>query len=124
MRITLRSTTTMMTGVIIGTVMRHIVVQVLAPDMRLASSSDESMRRNAGVISMTLVEMPLETRCAQMMPQKEKISNVKLPTMGQPRIVVLTSPVLGSSSSIQPKVVATLGMMNEIQKNSSKTPAP
>jgi hypothetical protein len=47
------------------------VVNALAPDMRLASSIDASMRRNAGVMSMTLVERPVETKCTQTIPEKE-----------------------------------------------------
>jgi hypothetical protein len=58
MRITLSKKTTMMTGVIAGTVIRTRVVSGPAPDMRLASSIDASMRRNAGVSSITFVEMP------------------------------------------------------------------
>jgi len=42
-----------------------------SPDIRLASSSDASMRRNAGVINMTLVEMPFAMTWAQMMPENE-----------------------------------------------------
>ena len=62
MRITLSKKTTTITGVIAGTVIRHMVVKALAPDIRLASSIDASMRRNAGVISITFVDIPLLTR--------------------------------------------------------------
>ncbi len=61
----------MITGVSAGTVMRTRVVNALAPDIRLASSIDASMRRNAGVINMTLVEIPLPTKWTKTMPQKE-----------------------------------------------------
>ena len=61
----------MITGVIAGMVMRNKVVNGLAPDIRLASSKDASMRRNAGVINMTLVEIPFAMTWAQMMPQNE-----------------------------------------------------
>ena len=71
MRITLSRKTTIITGVIAGTVMRTNVVNALAPDIRLASSIDASMRRNAGVSSMTLVEMPVATTWTQIMPQNE-----------------------------------------------------
>jgi hypothetical protein len=62
MRITLSKNTTTITGVIAGTVILSRVVSAPAPDMRLASSMDASMRRKAGVKSITLVEMPLLTR--------------------------------------------------------------
>ena len=69
MRITLRRNTTTITGVIAGAVMRIRVVSELAPDMRLASSREASIRRKAGVMSMTLVETPWVMTCAQIMPQ-------------------------------------------------------
>ncbi len=71
MRMTLSKKTTTMTGVIAGTVILIRVVSALAPDIRLASSMDASMRRKAGVKSITLVEMPLLTRWTKMMPQRE-----------------------------------------------------
>jgi len=49
-------------GVMAGTVILSRVVSALAPDMRDASSMDASMRRKAGVNSITLVEIPLLTR--------------------------------------------------------------
>src|SRR5438094_715601 len=48
MRITLRRNTTTITGVIAGAVMRIRVVSELAPDMRLASSREASIRPKAG----------------------------------------------------------------------------
>ncbi len=71
MRITLSKKTTTITGVMAGTVIRHRVVNALAPDIRLASSIDASMRRKAGVMSITLVDKPVETRCTQIIPENE-----------------------------------------------------
>ena len=51
------------------------VLKLLAPPTRAASSSVESMLRNAGVKSMTLIEMPWPIRLAQTIPGTLKILN-------------------------------------------------
>ena len=120
MRITLSKNTTTMTGVMAGTVMRHMVVSALAPDIRLASSIDASMRRNAGVINITLVEMALAMTCAQIIPQKGIDVEVQSAQNG-----TLTQPIVDQARARiehqhPTKGGRQFGRKNEIQKPNSK----
>lgn len=63
-----------MVGAASGTRTRNSVPKVLAPAMRAASSSDESMFRKAGVSSTILIGMVAVTRWSQMIPHQLKTS--------------------------------------------------
>ena len=78
-----------------------------------------SMLRNAGVSSITLMEMPFAMRCAQTMPGTLKILNGESLMNGSFSRPILMSPMYGSSSVIQASVVAMPGIMNDIQKRNS-----
>jgi hypothetical protein len=54
-----------------GTVTRRKVVQVPAPAMMDASSYDESIRRCAGSIRITMIGIVLSVMCSQVMPASE-----------------------------------------------------
>ena len=67
-RIVLRMATTRMVGARIGTTTRRRVPTLLAPEVRDASSSDESRLRKAGTRRMTPTAMVPLSRCAATMP--------------------------------------------------------
>ena len=60
--------TTVMAGIITGIVTRIIVRRFDAPETREASSSERFMFRNAGVSSITALDMVLPIRWTQMIP--------------------------------------------------------
>ena len=71
MRTMFSMNTKTMGGIMTGSVTRIIVWMLEAPETRAASSSVTSMFRNAGVSSMTWLEMALPMRWAKMMPGTE-----------------------------------------------------
>ena len=112
--------TSTMGEIIRGNVTRIMVCRLPAPPTRACSSNRESMLRNAGVSSMTLVDIPLAIRCAHMIPGTLKMLNGPSSTNGRRSSSLLKRPMDGSISMIHESVVASPGIMNDTQNTTSR----
>ncbi len=105
--------------IISGSVTLKSVRRLLAPPTRAASSSVESMLRNAGVRSITLIEMPCPIRLAQTMPGTLKMLNGPCSRPSKFLSATLIMPTSGSNSVIHAMVVGRAGTMYETQNENS-----
>ena len=78
--------------IMIGTVTRIIVLRLLAPEMRAASSKAASMFRKMGVSIMTVVAEAPPMTLTKMMPGTLKMLNGPLSTKGRNSRTAFATP--------------------------------